>query len=245
MKPLIAISISRELGPDQVYRDFLRATYLRAVVQAGGVPVMLPNISESAEALLHCDGLLLTGGGDFDPASYGAAEAGTHVKGISADRDRTEVALVHTAMSHNIPVFGICRGIQALAVADHGTLVQDVPTVYPESPLHHNQSEARAEVTHSVNMVPGSLLSRITDSTALQVNSFHHQSLETLPAGWVVAAESEDGVIEAIEHPDYAYGIGVQWHPEDLVGTEEGARRLFAAFVAAADAYRKEKHANG
>ncbi len=242
-KPLIGISISRELGSDQVFRDFLRATYLRAVVEAGGVPVMLPNIPQSAEALQHCDGLLLTGGGDFDPALYGEDDAGTHMPGVSADRDRTEVLLIQTAMDHHMPVFGICRGIQALAVAGGGTLVQDVPRVYPDSSIHHSQTEVRPQVTHSVRVEPASRLARITGSEALQVNSFHHQSLSKVPAGWEVVASAPDGVIEAIERPDYVYGVGVQWHPEDLIETEDGARRLFSAFVDAAAAYRKKEDA--
>ncbi len=243
-KPLIAISISRELGPDNVYRDFLRSPYLHAVVQAGGIPVMLPNIPESAEALLRCDGLLLTGGGDFSPSSYGADDAGTHLKGISADRDQTEISLVRTALSHNMPVFGICRGVQAIAVAGEGSLVQDIPRIYPDSLVHHNQTQARSEATHPVSVAAASQLQAITEQTALRVNSFHHQALEQIPAGWQVSAQAEDGIIEAIEYPGYAWGIGVQWHPEDLVDSQEEARRLFAAFVSAARRYREEEDGN-
>ncbi|AUW93984.1 MAG: gamma-glutamyl-gamma-aminobutyrate hydrolase family protein [Sulfobacillus thermotolerans] len=243
-KPLIAISMSRELGPDNVYRDFLRAPYLHAVVQAGGIPVLLPNVPESQEALLRCDGLLLTGGGDFDPAAYGALDAGTNQASISKDRDRTEIALVRAALQHKMPVFGICRGVQAIAVAQEGTLVQDIPRVYPTSDIHHNQSQPRQQATHGVTVLPGTKLHHVTETTDLRVNSFHHQALDKVPRGWNVAAHAEDGLVEAIEYPGNSWGIGVQWHPEDLVDSETHARKLFADFVDAARQYMEQERHN-
>ncbi|MCL5013924.1 MAG: gamma-glutamyl-gamma-aminobutyrate hydrolase family protein [Firmicutes bacterium] len=239
MRPLIGISVSRETGSDGVPRDFVRSTYLHAIQRAGGVPVMLANINESAETLKSCHGLLLTGGGDFDPARYGASDAGTKWDGVSPDRDSTELLLTETAYALSLPIFGICRGIQALAVAGEGSLIQDIPSRYPSSELHHYQDEARSQVTHPVRVEESSHLGTILGTQEVWVNSFHHQAVNTVPDGWVVTAYAEDGLIEGMERPDYPFAIGVQWHPEDLVDSRPEALQLFISFVQAARQYRE------
>lgn len=239
MRPLIGISVSRETGSDGVPRDFVRSTYLHAIQRAGGVPVMLANINESAETLKSCHGLLLTGGGDFDPARYGASDAGTKWDGVSPDRDSTELLLTETAYALSLPIFGICRGIQALAVAGEGSLIQDIPSRYPSSELHHYQDEARSQVTHPVRVEESSHLGTILGTQEVWVNSFHHQAVNTVPDGWVVTAYAEDGLIEGMERPDYPFAIGVQWHPEDLVDSRPEALQLFISFVQAARQYQE------
>ncbi len=239
MRPLIGISVSRETGSDGVPRDFVRSTYLHAIQRAGGVPVMLANINESAETLKSCHGLLLTGGGDFDPARYGASDAGTKWDGVSPDRDSTELLLTETAYALSLPIFGICRGIQALAVAGEGSLIQDIPSRYPSSELHHYQDEARSQVTHPVRVEESSHLGTILGTQEVWVNSFHHQAVNTVPDGWVVTAHAEDGLIEGMERPDYPFAIGVQWHPEDLVDSRPEALQLFISFVQAARQYQE------
>ncbi len=241
LRPLIGISLSRETGPDGVARDFVRSTYLHAVQLAGGVPILLANIAESAEALKSCHGLLLTGGGDFDPALYGKEDAGTKWGGVSPERDHTELLLIQTAYALSMPIFGICRGIQALAVAGDGSLIQDIPSGYPSSCLNHSQTEPRAQVTHLVRMEQSSLLKAIMGAQEISVNSFHHQAVMTVPKDWTVTAYAEDGLIEGMERVAYPFGLGVQWHPEDLVDSHPEALQLFVSFVKAARQYQEEK----
>ncbi|OLZ10005.1 gamma-glutamyl-gamma-aminobutyrate hydrolase family protein [Sulfobacillus thermosulfidooxidans] len=241
-KPLIGISVSREIGSDNVPRDFLRATYLHAIQLAGGIPILLPNIPESQEALKVCHGLLLTGGGDYDPARYGQSDKGTKWDGVSTDRDETELLLIRTAYDLAMPIFGICRGIQALAVAGDGSLIQDIPTTYPDSVLHHHQSAPRSSPTHQVTVDKSSHLASILGTEQVVVNSFHHQAVDQVPKNWVVNAHAEDGVIEGMELPQYPFGIGVQWHPEDLVDSFQEARQLFIAFVQAARQYQEANY---
>ena len=123
-QPLIGISMSREEKSDSPARDWVRRTYMVAIIEAGGIPVLLPNETSSWELLRHCHGLLLTGGGDFDPATFGAADQGTKMSGVSKARDTTELGLIKVAEELDMPTFGICRGLQALTVAGGGALVQ-------------------------------------------------------------------------------------------------------------------------
>ncbi len=243
MKPIVGISMSREVT-EGYPRDFLRATYIDAVRQAGGVPLLLANCDESVQLLERCDGLLLTGGGDVDPTTFGAPDDGTEWAGVSADRDRTELALVHEAERLNLPVFGICRGLQVMAVAYGGTLIQDIPRRRPDSALHHSQKEFREEATHSVDLEPGSRVARVAGSTHFEVNSFHHQAVDRVPDGWRVVGRASDQTIEALERPGERYLLGVQWHPEDLTGAHPPAQHLFEQFVEACQAFRagREQH---
>jgi len=222
---------------DGVGRDWVRRPYLEAIRQAGGIPVLLANLPESVEILAHCHGLLLTGGSDFDPVHYGEVPQGTDMDGVVPERDHTELALLHRAEQLDMPVFGICRGIQALAVGLGGRLIQDIPRVLPQSPLRHQQTQAREEKTHSVRIAPDSRLRSILGKDQVAVNSFHHQAVAHVPAGWRAVAWAEDGVIEAMEHESKGW-FGVQWHPEDLFGDDRPARALFEHFVAQAHAYQ-------
>lgn len=213
----------------------LGTSYIEAVRQAGGVPVLIANVAEP-DVLDALDGLILSGGGDFDPALYGAEPDGTHMRGVSADRDQTEVALLKAAPT-DFPVLGICRGIQALAVAYGGSLIQDVPAQRP-SPIRHAQEAPRHERTHGVRVDPASKLGGILGAPHVRVNSFHHQAVRRVPEGFVEVAWADDGLLEGIEHVERPFCLGVQWHPENLVGHEEHARRLFRALVEAAEARR-------
>ncbi|CAB1129290.1 Peptidase C26 [Candidatus Hydrogenisulfobacillus filiaventi] len=241
VRPWVAVSMAREepAGREQPARDWIRASYLDALYQAGAVPVPVPNLAD-ATLLEACDGLLLTGGGDFDPAWFGAADAGTDWKGVSSARDRTELALMEAADRLGLPVFGICRGVQALAVGHGGRLIQDIPTALPESGVQHDQAAPRSQATHGVALDPSSRLAAILGRSSLQVNSFHHQAVETVPEGWVVSGRAPDGVVEAIELAGPRFVLGVQWHPESLSG-DDAARRLFEAFVEACRDYRQAR----
>lgn len=237
-QPLIGISMSREEKSDSPARDWVRRTYMVAIIEAGGIPVLLPNETSSWELLRHCHGLLLTGGGDFDPATFGAADQGTKMSGVSKARDTTELGLIKVAEELDMPTFGICRGLQALTVAGGGALIQDLPSARPDSAISHDQEEARVDVTHRVTVDSGTRVSDILGSTIVSVNSFHHQAIDRLPAGYLATAHADDGIIEAIEDPKAAFRLGVQWHPEDLQTHQAEAKSLFRNFVQAAGMYQ-------
>ncbi len=239
MKAKIGLTMSREY--DGGYpRDFLRHTYAEAVIKFGGIPVLLPNVETSVPLLEYCDGLLLTGGGDFDPACFKKDDQGTEWGGVSPDRDRVEMLLIAEANRRQLPIFGICRGLQALAVSFGGTLIQDIPSSVAGSSFKHSQSQARRQVTHPVAVQADSRLANILGRVDLEVNSFHHQAVADVPAGWRVSAQAPDGIVEAMEYPGNRFLLGVQWHPEDLVGDEESAQRLFRHFIASCEQYRRE-----
>lgn len=232
MKPRIGISMSRE-HVGGYPREYLHENYVEAVALAGGLPILLPNLLASVEALTLCDGLLLTGGGDFDPQAFGAADGGTDWSDVSLARDAVELALMRVADQSGIPVLGICRGIQALAIGFGGSVIQDLATALPNGPIRHSRSQARRHAAHAIAVVPGTLTERVLGVTHLEVNSFHHQAVDRVPSGWIVSARADDQVIEAIERPGSTFRLGVQWHPENLIRDDEPSRRLFAAFIGA------------
>jgi len=239
-KPLIGITMSRQNDAPGGIREFSRQVYVLAIVNAGGLPVFLPNEPSSVQALSYCHGLLLTGGGDFDPVYFGQQPDGTHLDGINPARDQTELALINESDRRGLPVLGICRGMQALAIAGHGTLIQDIPQSRP-SEIQHNQTERRGQATHAVTLTPSTRLEKMVKESLLTTNSFHHQAVDQVPPGWLVSAQSADGIIEGIEDPRQPFKIGVQWHPEDLATENQpAALRLFAAFVSAAREYQAQ-----
>lgn len=234
-RPLIGLStsVTTDAIPERAY---LNAAYLYAVQQAGGVPVLLPpQLDADARAALvdRLDGLVLSGGGDLDPARYGEAPH-PRTADVSPARDALEIALVHRAIERDTPLLAICRGIQVLNVAFGGTLHQDLPGV-SGGPIVHAQTEPRSRPTHTVKVMPdGTRLGGIVGETELAVNSFHHQGIHRLGDGLREVAWAPDGLVEAVEMAGDRFVVGVQWHPEDLVGDDAAARRLFAGLVDAA-----------
>jgi putative glutamine amidotransferase len=213
----------------------VNAAYLRAVQQAGGVPVLLPPPLDPAarDALLgRLDGVLLTGGGDVAPARFGEAPHPT-VTEVSEARDALEVHLVQEALGRRWPVLAICRGLQVLNVALGGSLHQDIADDI-DTNIGHAQKERRDEPTHEVRVAADSRLHAIVGAPELHVNSFHHQALKALGRGLRAVAWAPDGVVEGAELEGEGFVVGVQWHPEDLVGRDPAARALFAALVDAA-----------
>ncbi len=240
MRPLIAVTTS--LTPEldgRPERATLNAAYLRAVQAAGAAPVLLtPQMDQqSIVGLLGAvSGLVLTGGGDVYPALYGE-EPHEKTGGVSVPRDRMEIEALGLALERNLPVLAICRGMQILNVALGGSLIQDLPDQRP-SDINHAQTAGGAHprdaVTHGVSVEEGSCLAGVLGGCDLSVNSMHHQALSQLGDGVRAAAWATDGVVEGIEMPEERWVLGVQWHPEELFGAHEHARRLFEAFVAAA-----------
>lgn len=236
MRPLIGITpgVHQELPA----RDWLYNTsdYFRAVQQAGGLPVLLPlcdNAQEAAALLERIDGLLLSGGEDVDPVHFGE-QPHPMIGEIIPERDGTELLLTRQALAMRMPILGICRGQQLLAVAAGGRLIQDIPAQVPGA-LKHTLTAAKYHPTHLVTLEAGTRLASLLGAEC-RVNSRHHQSVRTVPAPWVISAIAPDGVIEAMELPGDPFVVGVQWHPENFTGREWSHDALFAAFV---DACRK------
>jgi putative glutamine amidotransferase len=199
-------------------RTGVNAAYVRAVLAAGGVPVILSplvGVRYAATVVDGIDGLLLTGGEDIDPALYEALPS-PRLHTVSRERDLFELALFTTARARAVPILGVCRGIQLIAVGLGGMLYQDLPTERP-SDIRHDGGSDRSERTHGVRLEPGSRAAEALRATSLRVNSLHHQAVKNLPPAVRATGWADDGVIEAIETgPHDSWLLAVQWHPEEM-----------------------------
>ena len=207
-------------------------------------PVILPYAGEPETIRAYAeafDGYLFTGGGDVDPAYYGAAR---HPLCGEAEpgRDEFELALLRELIARDRPVFGICRGIQIMNVALGGSLYQDIAEQMSQT-LRHPQYQKPAEKVHIVQVDQASALYRLTGMSELGVNSRHHQGIKRLGAGLSVSAVAPDGLVEGIELPEHPFAIGIQWHPETLSFTSPEAQALFDALKNAAEQYRSQNAA--
>lgn len=212
--------------------------YVEGVIDAGGVPMILPPVVEPrmAEVLIDgIDGLLLSGGSDLDPNYYGE-ECAPGLGATNPERDAFEMALLRLALRRRVPILGICRGMQVLNVALGGTLYQDLPSQLGKDILKHWQETPKWQPAHEIEILYGSHLAEITRCQRASVNSYHHQGINELADGLAVAARSFDGVIEAVEYHDLSeqWLVGVQWHAEMMreVGMEH--KNLFEAHIFAA-----------
>jgi putative glutamine amidotransferase len=221
---------------------FLYTSYIHALEQNVLAPVLLtPAHSPAALAALldACCGLVLSGGEDVHPSRYGE-DPSPALGDVEPLRDEMEFAAVAAAVAREMPIFGICRGLQVLNVFFGGTLYQDIATDRPGELLAHQQSQPWNERSHSAHVMPDSLLHRTVSEDCLYINSFHHQAVKHLAPGLRVVARADDGLVEAIERPDYPWLLGVQWHPErnEAAAPESDPdRRLFAGFRAAVERY--------
>jgi putative glutamine amidotransferase len=241
-RPVIGIATSLERARWSVWDDEAALTpraYLDHVQRAGGLAVMLPpdpSLAEDPEQALDlCDGLLLAGGADIDPATYGA-ERHPETDETFPDRDVFELALARAALERDLPLLGICRGMQLLNVARGGSLRQHLPEEFG----HHEHRRTPGTfdgADHPVRLAPGSLAARCAGETRHATKSHHHQGVERLGAGLEISGRAElDELPEAIEAPDRRFALGVQWHPE-----ADESSRLIAALVDQAAVYRRER----
>ncbi|CAN5812585.1 gamma-glutamyl-gamma-aminobutyrate hydrolase family protein [soil metagenome] len=212
-------------------------TYTTAVEAAGGIPLVIPPQEGNVDQLAgHVDGFLITGGGDVDPARYGDDQVHPETYGVHAGRDALEFGLVRAAIDMEIPTLCICRGIQVLNVVLGGTLYQDIADQYSRELQHQQQRDdiAKEDPGHTVDVEPESLLATVYESTAIAVNSFHHQGIKEIGEGLRAAATASDGIVEGLELPDHPWLLGVQWHPEMMFTVHTEHLKPFQGLVKAA-----------
>lgn len=233
MRPLIGITCATH-GTESGRPLFgLYQSYARAVAAAGGAPVLIPSLGASEMDSLRSlfesiDGLLLPGGADIQPSTYGA-EPHPKLGGVDASLDDTELRLARWALAEQVAVLGICRGQQTLNVAAGGTLYQDIPSELPDALTH--RVEPRNAIAHDIHVEADSRLADLLGATDIPVNSLHHQAVREVAPGFEVVARAPDGVIEGLERPDHPFAVSVQFHPEELVPGHEASERLFTRFI--------------
>jgi microsomal dipeptidase-like Zn-dependent dipeptidase/gamma-glutamyl-gamma-aminobutyrate hydrolase PuuD len=229
-QPLIGITANFE-GEDAT----LRNRYYEQVVAAGGTPVIIPPVTNKdviINTLEHIDALLLTGGGDFNPL-WANQEPRPGLGNINTVRDLPELLITRLAYNRQIPMLGICRGIQTLAMALDGEIDQDI-----KKDIKHSQNAARTEPTHSVSISEDSILYKVYGDSHIFVNSFHHQAVSNTGKRFRVTATAPDGIIEAMESSEHKPIMGVQWHPEWL---EEEGLKLFCWLVEQGECFHQAK----
>ena len=237
-KPRIGITCHGFHEP--IVRSAVGQQYVDAVLAAGGAPIALPlGLDDESLDVVYdiMDGLLLPGGDDVAPERYGHPRH--PLLGLVHDaRDDLELTMARRALKDDLPILGICRGIQVLAVAAGGTLYQDIPSEIEVIVGHDVREYGRDHLCHQVEIEPNSRLAQRLGTTSSTFNSFHDQSVRVVPKGFVVTARADDGVVEAIEAPGSHFVLGVQCHPEGMWRTTAPEfAHLFSAFVQAAAQY--------
>ena len=224
-------------------RHVLMDAYVESVIKAGGAPLLLPAVEDeqaSVSLLLGIDGLIISGGGhDIDPMLYGE-ERLPECSPTNPQRETAEMAACRGAMSRDMPVLGICGGMQVINIAAGGTLYQDIPSQVPDALTHRPENTDENTYTFHEIEIGDSILGEVLGASSV-VNSHHHQSAREVGPGVRVSAKTEDGVIEAIESPSHQFVVGVQWHPESMsaygYADMDGAAQLFSRFVDEARIY--------
>ena len=224
--------------------DVMNQRYYIAVALAGGSPVLIPLLDDEPEALegayQACDGILIPGGVDMDPANFAESP---HDKLGRTDpaRDRVELQLTHWAVRDRKPLLGLCRGLQVINVALGGSLYQDLEAQCPDAIKHDyfpTHGFERSYLAHDVELTRGSRLRSLMELDRIRVNSMHHQGIKALAPALTASAVAPDGLIEAVESADDHFLLGVQWHPEVFEMTDPHTRHVFHAFIEAAGQYR-------
>lgn len=230
-KPIIGVAP----GYNGAEYSSIRRTYTDAILKAGGIPFILPQVNDAAQAaemVSHLDGLVLTGGVDLDPVRYGETVLNETVE-IDSHRDTLDILYAQAAWDGKVPILAICRGEQLMNVVLGGSLYQDLPSQKPSDIAHRQNADGKVP-THRILVEKGSMLNRIMGTEELMVNSFHHQAVKVPSPLVTVTAVSEDGVVEAYESIGKGrWLLAVQFHPEMLVRGDDSWLSLFKAFVKA------------
>jgi putative glutamine amidotransferase len=229
-KPLIGITTFNGKNDYGRLISGVQHTYIRAVAQAGGIPILIPAIMDEGdrdELYSRLQGVLFSGGGDIN-IKYFKGDDHPKIHDVDNDRDVTEFSLLKKSVEDGKPFLAICRGVQVMNVALGGTLYTHIPDQFTTN-LKHDQDEF-ATIAHPVNIDEDSRLAEIFGETLLHVNSLHHQGLKDVASSLKVVGHAPDGLIEAVELPSHPYAMGVQWHPEWMTD-QPVMRRLFKSFV--------------
>jgi putative glutamine amidotransferase len=239
MRPLIGIpchaSFRAETGRP-IYGN--NRSYIHALEAAGGVPVLIPMLDDFSmldTLLAHLDGLLLPGGVDIQPSRYGEEK---HLLAEEPDQrlDEFELGLAAWALQEDIPILGICRGMQLINVALGGSLYQDLSTQYPGSIRHSQRDLPRTHIAHRIVVQPGGRMESVLGAQEVWVNSLHHQAVKDPGEGVHISGRAEDDVAELLEVSAHRFVIAVQSHPEEIYTLVPACARLFSAFVQACGA---------
>ncbi len=232
MKPIIGVL---PLWDDEKSSIWMLPGYMNVIRESGGIPIILPLVAsaeDTRQVCSHCDGFLFSGGHDVDPALYSTVIS--ERCGLPCEeRDRLESRVFHYAMEHDLPILGICRGIQIINVLCGGTLYQDLPSEHhPSNCVNHQMTPPYDVPWHDVTLVAESPLSKLISSPKIGVNSYHHQAIKELSPQLEAMAFADDGVIEAVYMPNKRYVYAVQWHPEFNFHNDTNSRLIVCDFIA-------------
>lgn len=233
-KPLIGITTRNAKDTDGHPLTALQHSYIRAIIQAGGLPILIPSnlqVEDFFELYNHTSGVLFSGGGDI-ALDYFNGEDHPRIGEVDENRDFTEISLMRLAINDGKPVLGICRGAQVMNVALGGTLYTHIYDQLPGALDHAYPGDLRQVLVHPVNVYEDSHSAEIFGETLLSVNSLHHQGLKDIAPRIKVSGVSPDGLPEVVEVPDHPYAVAVQWHPE-WITDQPSMQRLFRSFVEA------------
>jgi putative glutamine amidotransferase len=236
MKPLIGITTNQSSNAFGQPTVMLMQSYVHAILQAGGVPVLIPSlIAEDGWDALYArlDGILFSGGGDIALEHF-AGDPHPRIDDVDLARDSVELKMIQAAASDGKPFLGICRGCQVLNVGLGGTLFTHILDQLPNALDHSYPGNMRTVLVHEVKIEEGTHIAEILGEPIVKVNSLHHQGLKDIAPSLRVAGHAPDGLVEAIELPDHPFGLAVQWHPEWLTD-QQSTRNLFRKFVEAAE----------
>ena len=236
MKPLIGITTHLATNEFGQVRIVLQQAYAQAILQAGGVPVLIPSlVAEDGWDVLYSrlDGILFSGGGDI-ALDHFAGDPHPRIADVEPERDAVELKMFHAAATDGKPFLGICRGCQLLNVSLGGTLYTHLADQFPNSLDHSYPGNLRHTLVHEVKIEEGTRVAEVLGEPIVKVNSHHHQGLKGIAPALRISGHSPDGLVEAVELPNHPFGLAVQWHPEWLTD-QEVTRNLFRKFVEAAE----------
>lgn len=234
MRPVIGIPCQADFRSGSkrpIYGN--NRTYVHAVESAGGLPILIPLLNDfhELEGLLpRLDGILFSGGIDLQPSLYGEEKHSATETG-DPKLDEFEFALASWALQEDIPILGVCRGMQLLNVVLGGDLYQDIGSQYPGCLEHCRRDLPRTTLSHQVNLAEGSMIEKITGVRQLSVNSLHHQAVKNPGRGVLISGRADDGIAETLEVPDHRFVVAAQGHPEEVYTHVPVFSRLFEAFV--------------